>query len=653
MASDLDFIKALPRPDEHPLLPWLTAEEIRAKLAKPNGREEFEAAFRTYSERVRLAFEDPLYHGLPLDCWKVADEQLADPELDIQVNFGWNRGGGKTHRALKLLCEAARLYPSGDKGVYLVLGETESSSQSVQQPAVWEFLKPYILALNGKRHAIYKVNHSEANGFTEGLVVIPAGPVYDEHGRLERYAGFSKIQFDTYKGDPGKYEGQEFGGRVAIKGRTPAGAPILDLQARRDGSLVQNVAVVADEGLALAWFRMLARRVRYRSGKIIWAYTPIHGMTPAIKEVVGTLRVETSAPAELLPAANVPGCGLGHMPVSGACSWPRAKAVYFHISRQCVNNYHEIVRKDCEGRTTEYIERIAYGYSRDNVNRQFGNFGPWNIIRPEQLPEVGTDYLVVDPSPDRPYFFAYVRVTPGVAEDKPWFYFWRDWPDRQNYGEWAVPTVRETTLDSRKGWDGDRGPAQNNLNLGYGNYKTIWRDIERVFPEAQGGVERDPKRRRMQLKLAAGGSAQMDIFERIIDSRAGPTPQLESYGQTCAVQEFAREHTDPATGELLPPVHFRMAAGDKIDLNLIRDLLEYKRDAQGRFEQAPRLYVTEDCQQLIWALENYTGLSGGAGAAKDPIDAIRYAAGSGLAHVEEGMALRSVRPGVDDGDDDE
>jgi hypothetical protein len=642
-----EILKQLPKPEVHPLYPWLTDEQVLGLLRQLDGLTAYRQAFEAYLSRVRAAESDPLYCGFKLDCWAVADAQLADSDVDIQVNFGWNRGGGKTHRGLKRLCEAARQYPTGEKGTYLVLGETEDSSRNVQQPAVWGFLRPFIGHLNGKRHPTYKVNHTEANGFTEGLTVIPAGPVYHEKsGTLKGYEGFSKIQFDTYKGDAGKYEGQEFGGRLPVIGRTELGNPILKLAARADGSLIQNVAVLADEGLALAWFRMLARRVRYRSGKIIWAYTPIHGMTPCIKEVVGTLRVETSAPAALLPANEVPGCPRGQMPVTGVCSWPRAKAVYFHIDRQCVNNYFEIVRKDCEGRTTEYIERIAYGYSRDNVNRQFGNFGPWNIITLAQLPEAGTDYLIVDPAEDKPYAFIYVRVVKGLSEDKPEFYVWRDWPDMQSYGEWATPTERETTEDTRKGWDGDKGPAQDNLNMGYGNYKKVWKDIETVRAESASGIEQDPKRRKLQRNLK-GASVRMEIFERVIDSRAGPRPQLEEYGQTCAVNKFAEEHTDPDTGEVLGPVYFRMAAGDKIDLNLIKDLLEYRRDAAGAFTQAPRLYVTENCRQLIWALENYTGRSKGEGACKDFIDCLRYAVGSELCHVD-GSGWRSVRPGVEE-----
>jgi hypothetical protein len=44
--------------------------------------------------------------------------------------------------------------------------------------------------------------------------------------------------------------------------------------------------------------------------------------------------------------------------------------------------------------------------------------------------------------------------------------------------------------------------------------------------------------------------------------------------------------------------------------------------------------VCEDCAQVIWALTNYTGKSGEAGASKDVIDTLRYMAGAQLLPVD-------------------
>lgn len=639
------------RPSPHPILPVPSQEDVAEMLASPGGRQAYASWWLNHQKVLKSAEDDPLYRGLELDCWQIADEQLANPALEVQVNFGWNRGGGKTWRALKRLCEAARAYPASGTAGYIVLGETGASNTFVQMPVVWAFLRKYIEQLNGKQGGRYRVNYKPGTGFTEGVAVIPAGPILNSDGETIGYEGESTIWFDTYLGDPGKYEGREFGARLPVSHYLPDGKAVLMLK-KREGAppeperdspeypawagrwLIQNVGAVADESLTLAWLRMLARRVPFRHAKTLWAFTPIHGITPAVKEVVGDLKVETSAPAELLPQVRVPNCKAGEMPVTGRCALKGTWAVYFHISKQAFNDYYISVVKMCMGRESEYVERMAYGYSRDSVSRQFGNFGRWNIVKLEDLPAVGANFHIADPGEAKPYFCIWVRVTPGV---KPEFWIWKDWPDAQSFGEWAVATERITSDDSRKGWDGDAGPAQANMNLGFAGYKRVWTLIERVYGLVAGGEpEKDPQRKLIQEKLPdAKAHRQMLIVERIIDSRAGPKKVLTDHGQTCPVWKFAEGHTDPVNGEPLPGFEFRVASGAHIDLQLVKDLLELKRDAEGLIETPPRLYVTENCKQVIWALENYTGKSGEEGASKDPIDCLRYMASADLCYVDE------------------
>jgi hypothetical protein len=626
------------RPAPHPILPGFTPDQIDALLATPEGAGQYVRWVNAHNERLLLAQADPLYHGLALDCWKIADEQLADPDVDLQINFGWNRGGGKTHRALKLLCEAALEYPAHGSSGYLVLGETEDSLKFVQMPAVWMFLRKYIEHLNGRQKGPYRVTHKPGTGFTEGLVIIPSGPVREADGTITAWRSTSNIWFDTYKGDPGKYEGREFGGRLPIVGRTAREKAIVQLSKRPDGSLVQNVGVVADEGLALNWLRMVKRRAPYRQAKVIWAYTPIKGITPAIKEAVGVLQVESSAPADRHVTfrnfvADVPGCPRGHMPIAGRCTMPGAKAVYFHIDPQAFNDYFRIVAADCQGKDQRYVERIAFGYSRDTVDRQFGNFGGHNIVKPEHLPAAGTNYMICDPADVRPTFTIWVRVVAGLEPDKPEYWIYRDWPDAATFGEWAVPTEREVNEDTRRGWDGDKGPAQANPDLGYAGQKRVWLLAETVQPT--GRAERDPYRRTLQAAAAGAGAAlrRETIFERIVDSRFGPRLHQTEHGMTCWTWEMEKDHTDPASGDSLEPMSFRMADGSAIDLHAIKELLEYQRNDQGQISRPPRLFVCEDCQQVIWALSNYTGKAGEAGASKDVIDTIRYMAGAQLIPV--------------------
>ena len=38
----------------------------------------------------------------------------------------------------------------------------------------------------------------------------------------------------------------------------------------------------------------------------------------------------------------------------------------------------------------------------------------------------------------------------------------------------------------------------------------------------------------------------------------------------------------------------------------------------------PKLYVSEECQNLIYSLRTWTNVDGDKGASKDPVDALRY-----------------------------
>ena len=58
----------------------------------------------------------------------------------------------------------------------------------------------------------------------------------------------------------------------------------------------------------------------------------------------------------------------------------------------------------------------------------------------------------------------------------------------------------------------------------------------------------------------------------------------------------------------------------------------------------PHFYVTEECQNIIDALSEYTGEGGLKEAWKDPIDVLRYAAITDIDHVES-ADLRVTRQG--------
>jgi hypothetical protein len=84
-------------------------------------------------------------------------------------------------------------------------------------------------------------------------------------------------------------------------------------------------------------------------------------------------------------------------------------------------------------------------------------------------------------------------------------------------------------------------------------------------------------------------------------------------------------------------------AGDRImaGINLVNDLLFWNREKPlCAVTNAPKLFVTENCQQVMWMLSNYTGRGGEKGGCKDFADLVRYMALADLQFVGD-TTLRS------------
>lgn len=599
------FDSVSPPPSEATLREAMESGNREAFLAALRQREE---AFRrwefepidpdwlrgTRTANGRMVAEQPRAWGFEPPTWREADEQLTAAKV-IVAAFGTNRGG-KTWWALKRACEAARAYP---KSVILIMSETDKSSVGTAQKIVWGYLQPWLQQYNEdhKRHSVVKVNYSQANGFTDGKIVLPGG---------------SEIIFDTYKAEPTKYEGFEFGARVT----KPAH--------RADGSVIENIGFVADESCPLAWLETLNRRARFRRCKGIWAFTPINGLTPAMKDFLGTPQILTDRPAEHLPQARVPGCRPGHMPRTGIPAFPGGRVIWFHLGDNPLGSYTQTVLEATQNRSTEVRERLLYGYARDSVARAFPKYNEVHVVGDEALPKTGTLYQFVDPAGSRNFATLWV-VAHGDGSDG--LTILDEWPDKPSHGEWAVVTERETTADSMKGWDGDPGPAQNSLGYGEAQYKKLFLEVEKRHP--------------------------YPLAYRYVDRRFGNTETQQRDGVKSWVDVMEDEHTDPVTGETLGPMIFDLAPSKDIDHGLaqVNGLLAY--DDQRPVipgVNAPRLHVHRRCEQTRWCLENYTGKSGMKGASKDFADLLRYLAEVDPQHIPQN-GLRCWGPEQGDEED--
>ncbi len=612
-----------PAPEAHPFLPVLGEEEMAMLAQQPDGAAQYADWLQARNRLLKLAESQPLSYGFEPAAWKLADRQLRESEI-VSV-FGANRTT-KSWWAGKRFCEAAFAYPAG---VLIALAEKDEASIATQQKIVWHYLEARIKHLNNKRHPIYKVNYTQANGFTDGKLVL--------ENRTEIY-------FLTYKTTATDYEGWEFGARVKALSKRP------------DGSVIENLGWWADESLTWSWLEVLSRRSPFRRAKGAWTFTPVRGITPGIKQFKGAARVLESAPAELLPKARIDGCPPGHMPLVEVPEFHRpSRAVYFHLGANPFGTYTKEVRELCEGKSDEFIERIAYGYARDSVARAFPGFTGLNVVPVSNLPGKGTIYQFTDPHGTRPYASIWVLATPGK---EPAYYIVRDFPDAQTYGEWAIPTERETSEDTRKGWDGDPGPAQNALGWGVAEYKRCWLAKERIFVKAKTevteGTPETEQDSRLAMKYAwqadvvrraieEGGdlpeSLQERIRDRFMDPRFCAAEYAGDHGTTCLKWEFEKEQRDRAGTVIAGKMNIRPASGKDIQhgLSLITDLLAWNREADFMPGiNAPRLFVSEECRQVIWALSNYTGRGGESGACKEWIDLLRHLAEESPLHVEPG-----------------
>lgn len=612
---------------DHPILRLPNVPQVQALLAREGGREQLVQQLSRRKRRIELSEEDPLAWGFEPAPWEDADKLLQGEGCTLLAIFGGNRAA-KSYYAVKRGVQCAVNFPGARLAI---CSETETASIATVQRDAWTFLKPRYGHLNGKRDTVTKINYGQAAGFTERKVVLPNG---------------SEIYFLTYNQEANDFEGWEFGAPAYVY------AEMAKRLADAGQVVPPNIGAVTDESLPLRWLQMFTRRVKFRKAHVLWPFTPVRGITPAVKEVVGgSAQTLVSKPSELLPRKNIPDCPDGQMPYIRRCSFPGAMAIYFFTEFNPFGpspgrTYYDEVKSLLEGKASEQVERVAYGFARDSVARAFPKFGSWNIVKRSQLPAVGTNYFLCDPAGARNWFMLWVRVAPAIG-GRSALYIYRDWPDAQTYGEWAVPTEREVNEETRKGWDGDPGPAQIGQGFGITRLKETILRCETI--SITRSTEVDPHHR-LQIDRAKSHGEPLDglretIAERYIDPRAGVSEHLAEQGGTCIIDEFAEVQTDSKGRVTGPSMELIAASGvnQEEGFTHVNELLEWNQDDQlTAVTNQPHLFVCEDCQQVRWMFENYTGRAGEKGAAKDPADLVRYMALAKLEHVGD---MRRFKPG--------
>jgi len=215
-------------------------------------------------------------------------------------------------------------------------------------------------------------------------------------------------------------------------------------------------------------------------------------------------------------------------------------------------------------------------------------------------------------------------------------YLYREWPG--NYavpgigvpGPWTIPSGKKDGVN-----DGAPGEGQK-PSFGFGGlrYKfeiarlerwadfRKWSGNQRTEDRGQRsdrGGEEYPKDEDLELwRCDYLNGAEEEMAMRYIDSRAASAPRIEKDRPETLQTQF------DDIGLI-----FNLTPGVDIadGVSAINSALDYEESddrPEKRFLNPPHFFVSEDCENSIYALENWMNADGQSGACKDPIDLIRY-----------------------------
>ncbi len=323
-----------------------------------------------------------------------------------------------------------------------------------------------------------------------------------------------------------------------------------------------------DEEMPQKMFETLQYRTVDYHGRIILTFTTLTGWTPLVQDILGKTRTLKKRFAPLIGR---------ELPImQESLSRPGTVIYYFWTEDNAFIDTVDFIATT-KGRQRDEIMARAYGVPTKSVTGVFPSFSKEiNVVPHEQLPFVKdknykcTRYMAIDPAGQKNWFMVWVAVDPAGTR---WIY--REWPDFEN---WALPgnTV-----------EGKPGPAQKGSSKGIKEY------VEMILAMEDGE----------------------EIYERFIDPRLGNSEKQSMEGATTIISDL-----DDADMTVIPAPGVDIEDG----LQRINNLLAYDENKPIDSLNSPKLYISERCQNVIYAMSEYTAKGGRTEATKDPIDCIRY-----------------------------
>ena len=357
-----------------------------------------------------------------------------------------------------------------------------------------------------------------------------------------------------------------------------------------------------DEEMPQQLFDTLQYRLIDARGRMILTFTTLQGWSPLVSDIM--------ARTKTLERRHAPLLGRDIQYKQESLSRDSTRIYYFWTQDNPFVPADDFLAT-LKGRPDEEVLARAYGIPSRSSSSPFPCFDetvhvlpadkmPWKLTRKDAKgnilpPPLVTRYQVIDPSGSKPWFIIWAAVDQRGA-----VYVYREFPD-EGFGEWARPGKDAFGLP---------GPAQKALGWGFEDYRD------------------------MMLRVESETGEPEEIFERLIDPRLGAAQVQSKEGATSIITELE----DVGISTVAAP-------GLNVDhgISLINDRLSYDTTQPLSALNAPKLYISEACPNLIYAFKNFTNMGGKDEATKDGIDCARYLLEAGADYVTK------EKPGVGPG----
>jgi hypothetical protein len=568
-------------------------------------------------------------------------------------------------------CRAMRAHLGFERPVrsLLLLGGNRSGKTHFEAYAMMRML----LEIPGGKAWMFHMTHQNSVEYHHKLMhdLLPAGwrrkvKTETEYISWNEQMGFSSDKFVLMNRAVCSFRNYSQDPRDAIEGGEPDG-------------------VAADELIPGDWAETLEVRLATRNGFFIIGFTPVDGYTGTVAMFCDGAQVVKQRPAFLCPTdggPELPHLALGLQedelreveqalierrdprcfpcrpqrcedwlrggtgdPAAPAgrkfemvprilkCARPDRAVVYFHSSDNPFGNPRSVIEKIAR-KPRAFVRERFYGIAERLLGARFATFDERvHVVRAADVPQGGTNYQIVDPCSGRAFFMVWIRAMPDGRH-----YVYREWPGSYHIPGVGVPEPWAEPSTGKE-QDGRRGKGQKSLGWGLAGYK---REIARL----EGwGVKRGEGSYRKGAEGAEGegaelwrmetpegqtdeewvrswdqhGPARERVAARYMDARFGNTKSFEEGGMVTLIEQFEERVNltffDSSTG------------GGKWTVEdgctMIEDALAFDATRPVDFFNAPRLYVSDECRNVMFALKVWTGADGGEGATKDPIDCVR------------------------------